>query len=151
MEVVLGLGIAALALMAMASVCASAMRASQKGIDRGAAAAVADRQLTRQIQLVQDDSPAGDRARLWDQEFPFTAAPFSTGQEQVGSMLFQYAIYASTVRDAGGWPVGGAMAGNRLKKMDIVVWWMSQDGSRAGYGQLQYQTSRVISEQGNEP
>ncbi len=151
MEVVLGLGILALALMAIASVCASAMRASQKGIDRGTAAAVADRQLTRQVQLVQDDSPAGDKARFWDQEFPVSVSPFSAGQEQVGPTLFQYAIYASTVRDAGGLPVGGAIAGNRLKKVDIAVWWMSQDGARAGYGQLQYQTSRVISEQGNEP
>lgn len=148
MEVILGLGIVAVALMALASVAGSATRASQKGMGRSTAVMVAERQLTRHIQLAQNDSPAGAKALFWDAEYPYPNIALATGQEPVGPVNFNYALYANTVRDPGGVALGGPVANNRLKKVDIVVWWWSETGTRQGYGQLQYQTSRVVSEQG---
>ena len=62
---------------------------------------------------------------------------------QVSDSLMNRTLY-----QAGG-PLGGAIPNNRVKKVDILVWWWearSNNGQRQGYGKMQVQASRLVEE-----
>jgi hypothetical protein len=40
---------------------------------------------------------------------------------------------------------------NRVKRVDIVVWWWSDSGRREGYGRLQQQAFRLVNEEQSSP
>lgn len=144
-EVVLSVAILALALLAMFSLIGTALRSSSRTENLAIAGDVAEQQLTRNIYGAVNDQPAGSSMQFWDQDY--IDIPWRQGHQQVNQMDFHYAIYAQTLNDAQtGKPAGGNP--NRLKKVDIVVWWMhsSPQGGRQGYGQLRTGGTRLVNE-----
>ncbi len=83
----------------------------------------AERELARWIYAAQSDTPGGTRASFWNSAPP---GPWRNGSLKMGNTDFTYAIYAETLNYAGGSTnvgMGTAATANRLKKVDIVVWW----------------------------
>lgn len=143
-EVVLSLAILGLALLAMFNLIGSALRSSSRTENLAIAGDVAEQQLTRNIYGAVNNRPAGSSKQFWDQDY--VDIPWRQGSQQVNQMDFHYAIYAQTLNDAqSGKPAGNS---NRLKKVDIVVWWMHSDsqGGRQGYGQLRTGGTRLVNE-----
>ncbi|MFN8606379.1 MAG: hypothetical protein U0931_02530 [Vulcanimicrobiota bacterium] len=143
-EVILSVAILALALLAMLNLIGSALRSSSRTENLAIAGDVAEQQLTRNIYAAINDLPAGSSKKFWDQDY--TDLAWRQGSQQVNHMDFHYAIYAQTLTDAQtGKPAGNF---NRLKKVDIVVWWMhsSSQGGRQGYGQLRTGATRLVNE-----
>lgn len=145
-EVLISVGILAVAMLGMLALCATGMTANKKSATTLTAAQVADRQLQRAIRrAVVDDYPAGAREAFWDQEYPYPTRSLANGKEVVGSNTFSYALYANTL------PLPSSVAENRVKRVDIVVWWWSDSGQREGYGRLQQQAFRLVNEEQYSP
>ena len=143
-EVLLSVAILALALLAMFNLIGSALKSSSRTENLAIAGDVAEQQLTRNIYAAVNDQPAGSAKEFWDQDY--LDLPWRQGSQKVNRMDFHYAIYAQTLNDAqSGKPAGN---NNRLKKVDILVWWMhsSSQGSRQGYGQLRTGATRLVNE-----
>lgn len=147
-EVLLSVGILAMALVALFNLAGSALKNSSRTENLSVAGDVAEQQLSRAIYGALNDDPSGARQEFWDSNF--VDNPWRQGSSQVNSMDFHYLIYAQTVNDAlSGKPLGTSNAkSNRIKKVDIVVWWMhsAPDGGRQGYGRLRTGASRLVNE-----
>lgn len=149
LEVLLSLGMLATALLALLSVCVTALHTNRKSLASSVAASVAQRELDRAIYAALSNNPPDSQQQFWDMEFPYPSAAWSTGNATVGATQLSYAIYAETVTSAStGLPLGQAgSVPARLKKVDIVVWWWSEGThNREGYGRLECCASRLVSE-----
>ena len=149
-EIVFSLAILAVAFLSMISIASLALRSQAKSQTNQTAVQVAHRQINRAIIQVQSDTPAGSYSKFWTSDFPCPTTPWTVGNDTVGSTPYSYAVYASTVTNSSGAPLGGTVPpsgpGNRMKQVDVVVTWWSTDGSREGYGRLQTQMTRLINE-----
>lgn len=147
-EVMFAIGILAMALIALLNLAGSALKNSSRTENLALATDLAEREISRAIYSAMNDQPAGSFAQFWDQEY--TSMPWRQGTRQLNGMDFQFAIYAQTVADPlTGKPVGAGASDNRIKKVDILVWWMHSDPKqgRQGYGQLRTAASRIVNEQ----
>ena len=126
-EVVLGLGLVALAFFALLSVCALGTRFNQQNMVYIKAVQVADSELSKTIAGVLYDVPAGSKLAYWGNPVTgpnkaFPSSPLRTGIATVGADELHYAIYATTL--AG---VGGVAADNIVSRLDAYVWWKDKD------------------------
>ena len=149
LEVLLSLGMLATALLALLSVCVTALHTNRKSLASSVAASVAQREMDRAIYAALSDNPPSSQQQFWEMDFPYPSAAWTTGNVTVGPNQLSYAIYAQTVNGAStGLPLG--MSGStpaRIKKVDIVVWWWSEGShDREGYGRLESCASRLVSE-----
>ncbi|MCA9790429.1 MAG: hypothetical protein KC910_01485 [Candidatus Eremiobacteraeota bacterium] len=115
-EVVLAIGLMAMALFALLSVCSMAVRYQKQSINNINAARVADAALGRAMSSALNDTPAGAAADFWDNEWPYPTSPWVTGTEAVGHQRYFFAIYATTVPSLGD-------VDNAVKRVDAYVWW----------------------------
>ncbi|MBI3925298.1 MAG: hypothetical protein HY319_07155 [Armatimonadetes bacterium] len=142
-ELVLAVGLLAVALLAVLALAIAAIRSEQKRTDTGTADQVAERQLNRELAAARTD-PA-----FWS--FDYVSPPWKEDSVQVDGTWFDFKIYAQTVDNAdlgGDLGTASGRADNRLKKVDIVVWWWDSSAqARTGYGSLQTRLSRLVSEQ----
>lgn len=144
-ECVLALALLTMILLTLVGTTISSLRASEKSALLGPATQVSDSLMNRTLYQVANDLPAGSNASFWG------AAGLWRGpiQETIGGVNYEYVIYANTVLDAAGGPLGGAIPNNRVKKVDIRVWWWearSNNGTRQGYGKMEVQASRLVEE-----
>lgn len=146
----LGVGLLTLVILTMTAMLLTTLRSNQKGLTTGPAAQVAENFLDAELYKMDNDTPAGSRALFWSTNGVWKDSN-SLGQLVVGGQTYDYRCQISTVVDTTGVAAGSISneAGNRLKKVDMSLWWMGarQIGSRAGMGRLEYTTSRIISEQ----
>ncbi len=145
-EVLVSVALMGLALLTLLSVSSTALRADRKSVLNLTAAGVADREMNRAVTMALNDKPAGDKDRFWQQNFAYPANPWKTGSSQVGKDKFDYAIYAVDVRDTTGTDLGDGATDNKVKRVDIVVWWWSGDGQRQGYGKTQTSAFRLVNQ-----
>lgn len=124
------LAIAALTLVALSF---TSLASRQKAEDRAAASMLAAQELERAVYEIQN-LPSGDS--FWD-----GSREWSKGSSEVGGTTFSYRVDSLMVDT-------GTSAPNRLKKLNVSVWWWSTkpDSSRAGYGKLEVSASRIVSE-----
>lgn len=124
------LAIAALTLVALSF---TSLASRQKAEDRAAASMLAAQELERAVYEIQN-LPSGDA--FWD-----GPGELSKGSSEVGGTTFSYRVDSLMVDT-------GTSAPNRLKKLNVSVWWWSTkpDSSRAGYGKLEVSASRIVSE-----
>lgn len=125
-EVVLGLGLVALAFFALLSVCSLGTRLNQQSLIYIKAVEVADGELSRTIVSIIYDVPAGTKTAYWGNPVvgpnkPYPGSPLRTGTATVGADQLHYAIYATTL--AG---VGGVAPDNLVSRLDAYVWWKEQ-------------------------
>lgn len=150
-EIVIAIAILGLVMLTLLSLSATSVRSMEKSSTTAIGHSVAEAQLERVIQDIRADRPAGDKDRFWDGEFPYPDTPFFTSTDPivVGANKFHYKVFAETViNENTGSPVGGdLLKENRLKKVDVVVWWWSDEsGVRQGYGNMKTNVSRMVNE-----
>ena len=135
-------------MLALLSVCVTALNTNKKSLLSSVATSVAQRELDRAIYAAVSDLPAGARGDFWDLDFPYPTAAWSAGTTRVGATDLSYAIYAHSVNDAlSGGPLGLGSMPARVKKVDIIVWWWGEaEKARQGFGRLQVCASRLVSE-----
>ncbi|GMU56180.1 MAG: hypothetical protein AMXMBFR33_53260 [Candidatus Xenobia bacterium] len=136
-EVMLAVGLLALLVLTLAGLTLSAIRSNEKAARLDPATEVLESVLDESVYQVTWDSPAGTRASFWGAAGTWQGPLTRT----VGGTRYEYTLYANNVP--------GFAAGNRLKKLDIVLWWWdsrSSGGTRQGYGKMQLEASRVVHE-----
>jgi hypothetical protein len=121
-EVILGLGLIALAFFALLSVCSLGVRFNQQSMIYIKAVQVADAELSRTIVGILYDVPAGSKLAYWGNPVvgpnrPFPNNPLRTGVQKVGNDELNFAIYATTL------PGIGVSADNAVSRLDAYVWW----------------------------
>ena len=138
LELIVAMGIFSVLALTVTALAFSTLRANTKGSLTQEAEALAEAQLQKAIYQAQCDSPPGSAAQFWDTEGIVPPGQLSVS---VGPTEYQYILYANTVPSVGG-------PGNRLKKVDLVMWWWTSeaDAARQGYGDLTVRATRLVSE-----
>ena len=143
-ELLVALGLIAVAILSVLALSIAVARTNQEGIDQNVGNTVSNQVLLRLMDQLRADSPTGIRDRFWDRDFVST--PFESKALTNNDTEFQYEIFARTITDSLGNPMGAA-TDSRLKKVDIVVrWWDSENQDRQGYGELRVTRSRLVCE-----
>ena len=140
-EVIVGLGILGLALLALTTLIASSLKYQRQTQNSSLAVRVNDMILERAVSSIVNDSPPGARESFWDREYPYPANAYQRGEQRVGRELFQYAVYAVEVPGIGN---AAASPPNLLKKIDVYVWW--EDKGQVGQKRT-YSTRLLNSEE----
>jgi Tfp pilus assembly protein PilV len=139
------LGLISVAVLSVLALSISIAKSNQEGSDRAVGGVVAKQLVNRLIGQLRSDLPAGTYARFWTDEHDTT--PFESDTFRSNNTDFQYKIFAQSVTDSSGDSVGGTTPENRLKKVDVFVWWWnSETEERQGYGKLEIRNTRLISE-----
>lgn len=143
-ELMVAVGFFAVAILAILGLTVSVLRTDSKSSESAAGALMADRLLQRTIARVKGDATA--RANFWNNEH--LTPPWEQGvARSTSGNDFNYVIYATTVVGVGGSPVGSLAPDNRLKKVDVLVWWFNANPTdRAGYGKLNTRVTQLVSE-----
>ena len=136
-ELMLSLTLITVAALTLVALSFTAVASRQKAENITDAMLVAEEQLALAVHSVETLSQT-DHAGFWDN--PQTE-PYSEGTILIGETDYNFRV---TVQEV---PTGTA-APNRLRKMDIVVWWWSEKPgeARVGSGQLNYSASRLVRE-----
>jgi Tfp pilus assembly protein PilV len=143
-EVLVALGLIAVAILAVLALSITVARTSQESVDQSVGGLVATQILDSLIDNLRSDPPGGLRKKFLDNDF--TSSPFDSGTIVNNGTEYEYEIFATTVTKTDGSPIGETM-GRRLKKVDVVVsWWDAKDTQRQGYGKLQFFQSRLVGE-----
>jgi hypothetical protein len=126
-EVLLGLGLVAMAFFAMLSVCSLGVRLNEQSMVSIKAAQLADSESSRTVSQILYDQPAGTRLNYWKAgvtgpNFSYPSTPFRTGSATIGTDQLHFAVYATTLSG-----VGGVAAENTVSRLDTYVWW-KEDG-----------------------
>ena len=136
-ELLFAVGLLVLVVLTILAISLSTIRTNQKADLLDHASQVADRLIKETIYGIENDLPAGMTAGFWAASGQWVAPTPLT----VGGVDYEYSISVS--------PVGSFLAPNRLKKVDLQLWWWdsrSQGGEREGYGRMELHTSRVVHE-----
>lgn len=139
MEVLVSLGIMAIALLALVTVLVTGLRAEDNSTQRKAGQDVAERVLGRTLGKLKQLSEA-ENNDFWNREHSAPSDPWLAGVEKRDGYDYHYKIFSSTVvNKSTGQPFGEAHGYefNRLKKVDVVVSWS------AGPGRAEDDLSRV--------
>lgn len=147
-EVLVSMALMGLALLTLLSVASTALRADRKSVMNLTAVGVAEREMNRAVTMALNDKPAGEKDNFWNGNFAYPGSPYKTGSAQVGKDKFDYAIYAVDVTDTAGTDIGDGAADNKVKRVDIVVWWWdgTGQGQRQGYGKTQCSAFRLVNQ-----
>lgn len=119
-ELVLALGLAGLAFMALLSVCSLGLRSNEQNMVYIKAVQVADTEMNRAIVGILYDLPAGTKAAFWGNNFTFPTTAFRKGTSVIGGDEIHWAIYATAIGALGTTPA------NNVSKLDTYVWWKEQ-------------------------
>lgn len=148
-ELMVSVGIMATTLLLVLGIFTNVMRASRKAVDLTAGTIVAESVLTKELYRVMADE--GAKARFFDEANNYDTNELVAGTEHLNDAVFTYRVYASNVS------LGSTMAtGNRVKKLDVVVWWWNSDEkgedttihsqTREGFGFLRTEMTRLVNE-----
>jgi Tfp pilus assembly protein PilV len=144
-ELVLAIGLFAVAILSILGLSILVGKTNQEGDDRLVGEVVGGILLDRVVDQVRSDSPAGTADDFWNNEH--VTDPWDESDISNGGTEYKYRITAQSVFTSSGVPVGGSTPNNRLKKVDVTVWWWDSDTQqRQGYGKLQVSNSRLVSE-----
>ncbi len=144
-ELILSLGFIAVVILAVLALGVTVLRVDSKSLETSAGSLVADRLVARTVAGLRSDSPAGSKAQFLARDA--AGDPWRRGEVQDHRTVFYYTLHVRSVKDAAGDPLGQAAVGNRLKKLDVHVWWAGERRTgREGFGQLEVRTTVLINE-----
>lgn len=147
-ELVVCLGLLAIMSLAIVALILQLLRGSDKESHLAAGNVLAEQIMTERLQAIFSDSVPGlTKDQFFDTDSP-PAAPLE-GIVVLGTTEFTYQMSYQTIFNTGGVPVGGDVADtNRLKRVDIKVWWWTDDpdNPRAGHGYLRTTATRFVNE-----
>lgn len=141
MELMLALTLIAIAALTLVALSFTAISSRQKAENITDATLIAQEQLAVAVHRIET-LPFADHATFWDAA---PTGPISQGSVDIGETKYDFKIEAADVNT-------GTVPPNRMRKLDITVWWWGgeQQGGRAGQGQLQYNASRLVREVVND-
>jgi len=140
-ELMFSIALIAIAALTLVALSFTALSSRQKAENLSDAMLVAEEQLSWAVNSIEA-LPIAQHSAFWDSPL---SAPYSEGTVTMAETDYNFRIEASDVPT-------GTIAPNRLRKLDITIWWWSdQPGqARTGHGQLQYSASRLVREVTNE-
>jgi len=143
-EVLLAMGTMVLVILTIIALVISLHKGSRKSVDLAAAHLVADQVITELVDQAQKDLPAGAHANFWDSDW----TPYREGSVTANRTDFYYRVDATTVRDPSNNPINSNLSFNRVKLIQIELYWWNPAPSsvRAGYGKLSTQAVRLVHE-----
>lgn len=148
-EVLLAMGLVAIALLALIGHSTVLLGAAQKSDDTSVAASVARSHIDRLAQEVLLDQPAGRRDQVFDENDAVT--PFHTAAEKVGFTDYAVELFVTdvintvTAQRLGTGPTGAENPNTRLKQIQVTIrWWDVAGEKRAGYGRLELHAARLL-------
>lgn len=141
-ELMLALTLIAISALTLVALSFTAVASREKAEAISDAMLVAEEQLALAVMTIEN-TPEADHDAFWDNAL---TAPFSEGVSRIGPTDYNFRVEASDVAT-------GTIAPNRMRKLDITVWWWSEDPGegRVGSGQLTYSASRLVREIRNDP
>lgn len=147
LEVVIAVGILAVGILTVIALFTQLLRSSHKASDSSLAVAAAESFLNQTISNIFNDTEIVSKTDFWNDNAP-PADPIERTVNPGGKVM-TYRITYQTVNDTAGDPLGDDLPENRSKKVDIVLWWFTDDPAKArpGYGYLRVSASRLINEQ----
>lgn len=155
-EVLLAIGLLTVALLALIGQSALLANSSQKMDDQTVALDIAQSVLERHARAAQLDQPPGENALVSARND--VATPYSEADELVGGTTYSYQLYISDVMNSttseilGTGPSGTESANVKLKRFDVkVAWWGGDQQQRAGYGNLEVRSTRLVKVTGVAP
>ena len=142
MELMFSLTLISIAALTLVALCFTAIASREKEEAITDAMLVAEEQLSLAVHTIET-IPEANHDAFWDASL---AAPFSEGTIRIGDTDYNFQVLANDVPT-------GTIAPNRMRKLDIVVWWWSEKPgeTRLGGGQLTYSASRLVREIKNDP
>jgi len=147
-EIMIALGMLAGLTLVVFALFLQLVRGAEKQENLAAGAVLAQEVLTERLQTIFDNAEPGlSKEDFFSQDSP-PLAPLE-GTVALGTTTFTYRINHKTLSDSSGTPIGGdPVNNNRLKRVDITVWWWNDDPneSRFGQGFLRTEASRFINE-----
>jgi len=140
-ELILALTLISIAALTLVALSFTAVAARQKAENITDAMLVAEEQLALAVYSIET-LPSAQHDSFWGAPL---GAPYSEGSVRVGETDYNFRIEAEDVPS-------GTVAPNRLRKLDITVWWWGEEAgqARVGSGQMHYSTSRLVREVTNE-
>ncbi len=145
-EVLIAIAAFVVAILVTLALAVSMTRMSRETVDRSVAVQTANRLLERTLRSIRNGGVPVTEANFWANEYP-VGTPLLANTERVGGADFAYEIFATTVTDTVGTPIGSLGPDNRLKKVTVRLNWFAPQGqARAGYGMLETQVSRLVRE-----
>lgn len=144
LEVLVALAVMSVAVLGLGSVMTSGLKAQDK-IDKAVTArAVADQIMGRTVVTLADGDDA-ESVRFWETADFDDDSPWQSGQQQVGTTLYDFTITGTEVLKDGTKPLGSSNSSNRLKRLAIKVAWSEQPNhERAGVGRQAIVISRLL-------
>ena len=143
-EIIVALGILSGIFLVVAALFTQLLRGTKKEADLAAGALVAQKVMTQRLQSIY----AGLDPVLTKDQFFSQDTPDLEGTVTLNKSVYRYRMTHSLIEDSSGDPFGGPAANeNRLKKIDIIVWWGESEGAvRAGAGKQQIEATRLVNE-----
>lgn len=138
-EVLIGVALAAVAILTLAALSISLVKGSRKSVDETESHFVVEEVFA----VLQADLKAN--ATLKANFFNNNALNWRSGQVRSGATDFSYQLDTYAVLDSAGGVLGSP--DNRLKRVVLSLTWFSSKASRSGYGKLQSQHVRLVAEQ----
>lgn len=145
-ELILSMGFFAMVILTLIGLGIAITRTDSKALESSAGGLIADQVLERTVAELKRNDPEGVREDFFSGNF--SAAPWSSGELTNDRTVFYYEVFGTTVLSTGtGNPLADGLDKNRLKKVDVHVWWAGEDTqSRQGSGRLEVWSTRLISE-----
>lgn len=143
-ETIVALGVLSVVFIVVATLFTQLLRNSQKDSDLTAGALVAEKVMTERLQRIFANlDPVITKEQFFSQN-----TPDLDGQVKLNNTVFEYRIAHRLVVTSSGDPLGGPSGNeNRLKKLNITVWWGNEeDETRFGSGRQQIEASRLVNE-----
>lgn len=145
LEVMVGIGLAGGLVLLIMLLSTTALRTDQKVGDKQIAAAVAESQLDLLGGAIAvKDSPA--RQQFWSgPDGPYTGPGVTSSVRSNGTdYTLEYRV--ETITDPSGTTLNSSGGGNRLRQVNLVLRWWSDQESRTGYGDLFIRRTRIFRE-----
>jgi type II secretory pathway pseudopilin PulG len=141
MELMLGLTLIAISALTLVALSFTAIASREKAESISEAMLVAEEQLSLAVFSVEN-LPEAQHDSFWGAAL---TGPYSEGTIEIGPTDYNFRVEANDVP-------AGTVEPNRLRKLDITVWWWSENPgeSRTGQGLLTYAASRLVREVKNE-
>lgn len=145
-ELVICLGLLALAVILLTSFFVSLYRSADKSGNTAAGIRVAETVINQQLHdIFKGLHPAITKASF----FATDASPGLTGNLQLDQTEFQYQMdYVTVQANGGGGDLGASLSGNKLKSVVVTCWWWgpTPNAQRAGQGKLSVRLQRLVNE-----
>lgn len=148
-ELMVALGMIAAMSLVVFALFLQLVKGAEKQTHLAAGVVLAEELMTERLQVIFNDAEPG----LTKDDFFSTDSPPNAplqGTMALGTTTYTYEMNYETVTNTFGDEVGGdPAANNRLKRVDITIWWWTGDPeeARQGYGLLRAGSSRFVNEQ----